>query len=240
MCLAKPILPLGRLINGGPLILGLAGTGSAAPPQSTPTGSREDPPAPVPAWKIGSQEERLRRLEQEVEELRTEAPFKPGKAEEEGAQPAPVRIGGALRFNYGLNDFDERVQDRRRGRWIRALPPQCGRLQGGLSDIARVPLAALPGRPSPRLGRLRLQGGGPDPGRGEQGSFRASAPRHPQLLVRYPYYVGLGDQYDLGAKYLRKPGAWDLQLEAGRQVLDPAGPPGADGRTIAFGGQASQ
>ncbi|MFB6358676.1 MAG: hypothetical protein ABEJ96_06670, partial [Thiohalorhabdaceae bacterium] len=27
-----------------------------------------------------------------------------------------------------------------------------------------------------------------------------------------PYYVGLADDYDLGAKYLWKPGAWDVQL----------------------------
>lgn len=159
-----------------------------------------------------SQQERLQELEREVQELRTAGPFKPGKGEADAEEPDTVKLGGALRFNYGVNDFDDSVRDRGGDAGLELFRLNADGAKGGVRFSAEY-------RWYPYQDVLHHGWAGYDGG--PAGRLQAGVTRVPFGLLPYaahnywfgiPYYVGLADDYDLGVKYLWQPGAWDLQL----------------------------
>jgi hypothetical protein len=125
---------------------------------------------------------------------------------------SPVKVGGALRFNYRVNDYDENNKEKRG--------------QTGL-DIFRI-------NADGQLGSLVLSAeyrfytymntihhGWVGYEFSNSQRIQGGITRVPFGLLPYashnyyfgvPFYLGIADDYDLGIKYLHEAGPWDMQL----------------------------
>jgi len=161
---------------------------------------------------------RERVAELEARLARAEAPGDPLAAKEAVSEPgvdageAALTWTGALRFNYFWRDFDD-AQDSKRG-------------DAGL-DLFRIGvegrrdnlLLSAEYRFYPYMDTIHHGWIGYD--FGDRGQLQAGITQVPFGLLPYashnfwfgvPYYIGLADDYDLGVKYLREDGPWNLQL----------------------------
>jgi hypothetical protein len=179
---------------------------------STDHGGGESAPEAPLERQVESQQERLRELEREMQELRSSVPFKPGKAESQGEEEPLIRFGGALRFNYGVSDYQDAVRDRGGDAGLELFRINVDGSKQGFLFSAEY-------RWYPYQDVLHHGWAGYDLDDG--GQLQVGVTKVPFGLLPYaahnywfgiPYYVGLADDYDLGAKYLWRPGAWDLQL----------------------------
>jgi len=199
-----------------PVLLALLAT-ATSPAAAPPTADQEAGAEAADASgalesQVEAQRRRLQQLEQELKELRSAAPFKPGKAEAEEAEAPPFTIGGALRFNYAVSDFGEQVRDRGGDVGLELFRLNVDGAKNGFLFSAEY-------RWYPYQDVLHHGWAGIDFDDG--GQLQVGVTQVPFGLLPYaahnywfgiPYYVGLADDYDFGAKYLWRPGAWDVQL----------------------------
>jgi len=193
------------------LLLAAAVPAAGAPPDSGDAATADGGSGSLER-QVQSQQQRLQKLEQEIEELRSAVPFKPGKAKEPEAEEAPIQVGGALRFNYGINDFQGEARKRGGDAGLELFRLNVDGAKKGFLFSAEY-------RWYPYQDVLHHGWAGydfDDGGKVEVGVTKVPFGLLPYAAHNYwfgiPYYVGLGDDYDLGAKYVWKPGPWDLQV----------------------------
>ncbi len=173
------------------------------------------PADPAEDSGLDSHRRRLGELEKEVRELRASLPLKPGKEVSE-LEPAEkpekaVRVGGAVRVNYYWKDFDEGLRERQGDAGLELFRLN---LDGSKNDV----LVSAEYRWYTYFDAIHHAWAGADlrdGGRVQAGVTRAPFGLLPYAAHNYwfgvPYFIGLGDDYDLGVKYLRQPGAWDFR-----------------------------
>lgn len=137
-----------------------------------------------------------------------------GKAGETDAaeEPQGVKIGGALRFNYFVKDYDEDIKTRRGDAGLDIFRINADGDLGGLQVSAEYRFYSY---------MSTIHHGYVGYPSGDHGEIQGGIMRVPFGLLPYaahnfwfgvPYYTGLSDDYDLGIKYLYKRDAWDWRL----------------------------
>lgn len=156
-------------------------------------------------------QERVEELESQVSELNEAVPLKPGQDEAAEEEEPPFDIGGALRFNYYATRSDRSQRERAGDAGLELFRLDVEGEKNGLLVSAEY-------RWYPYQHVLHHGWIGVD--WDEAGQLRAGVSQVPFGLLPYaahnywfgiPYYVGLGDEYDLGLQYRWQPGAWDVR-----------------------------
>ncbi|MES1945166.1 hypothetical protein PC39_13652 [Salinisphaera sp. PC39] len=164
--------------------------------------------------ELDAQRKRIEQLEQRMERLTEEGRLVPTEVTAQQAeQPADrLEIGGAARFNLFYNDFDDAGDDKYGDSAFELFRLNVDGQKGGFTFSAEY-------RWYPYTETIHHAWGGY--ALSETSELRVGVNRVPFGLLPYashtywfglPYYVGLGDDHDLGAKYLYREGPWDLQL----------------------------
>lgn len=129
----------------------------------------------------------------------------------EEASADDVAFGGALRFNYYWNDFDETVKSKRGDSGLDLFRINA---DGRIGDL----LLSAEYRFYPFMDVLHHGWIGyefEDDARLQVGVTRVPFGLLPYASHNFwfgtPYYLGLADDYDLGAKYVRTDGPWEWQ-----------------------------
>ena len=175
---------------------------------------------PVPAQPPAAGDEELeseletqrRQLEQLGEEMAELRSIVPGR-ESEGppAEEPAVRVGGALRLNYLLTDFDKGRKRRGGDSGLELFRLSADGVKGGLRLSAEY--RWYPFMDAVHHGWAGYGGDGP-------GEVRVGIMQVPFGLLPYaahnywfgvPYFMGFGDDYDTGIQYLHREGPWDLR-----------------------------
>ncbi|MGD8560061.1 MAG: hypothetical protein PVH04_10370 [Gammaproteobacteria bacterium] len=165
----------------------------------------------------------LEDIKSRVKSLEAELVRQSGSSVDEKEQPAdkakageqqekPVKLGGALRFSYYTKDFDENIKTRRGDIGFDIFRINADGKFDNLFFSAEYRFYSYMSTIHHGYAGYRFD---------DSQQLQGGITKVPFGLLPYaahnfwfgvPYYLGLGDDYDSGLKYINQPDAWDLRL----------------------------